>query len=138
MTRINVVPVEELSDQCLVSEYRELPRVIKTERVYIGDAPEKYCLSKGHVKWAVLHSLYCLYRYYKLCQEMEYRGFKVNYPYDDLAKLAADKQITLYSKTYIPTPVDVKLNTDRLVEKYKMKPNFYRWTKREKPQYMKI
>lgn len=29
MTRINVVPVEELSDAWLIAEYRELPRVLK-------------------------------------------------------------------------------------------------------------
>ena len=40
MTRINVVPVKELSDQHLIAEYRELPRVIK-QRINIDDAPEK-------------------------------------------------------------------------------------------------
>ena len=30
MTRINVIPVEELSDQHLMAEYRELPRAIKS------------------------------------------------------------------------------------------------------------
>ena len=31
MTRINVVPVKELSDQHLIAEYRELQRVIKQQ-----------------------------------------------------------------------------------------------------------
>ena len=86
MTRINVISVKELSDQWLLAEYRELPRVILQQYIYIGDAPEKYCLGKGHVKWAVLHANYCLWRYYNICEEMKFRGFKVNYPYEELDK----------------------------------------------------
>ena len=43
MTRINVIDVKYLSDQWLLAEYRELPRVILQEHIYI-DAPEKYKL----------------------------------------------------------------------------------------------
>lgn len=32
MTRINVIPVSELSDQHLIAEYRELPRVLKSKQ----------------------------------------------------------------------------------------------------------
>lgn len=137
MTRINVIDVKYLSDQWLLAEYRELPRVILQEHIYIGDAPEKYCLGKGHVKWAVLHANYCLYRYYKICEEMKYRGFKVNYPYEDLDKYADDNQIRLYSKNYSPTDDDIKINQQRLIEKYNLKPNFYKWTKREIPDFLK-
>lgn len=137
MTRINVIPVEELSDQWLIAEYRELPRVIKTERVYIGDAPDKYCLGKGHVKFMVKHSLFCLNRYAFICREMEYRGFKVNYPYDDLDKLAIDKQITWYSEPFLPDEADIAINRKRLIEKYKMKPDFYKWTERKVPTWLK-
>lgn len=137
MTRINVIDVKYLSDQWLLAEYRELPRVILQEHIYIGDAPEKYKLGRGHVKWAVLHANYCLYRYYKICEEMKYRGFKVNYPYEDLDKYAEDNQIRLYSKNYCPTDDDIKINQQRLIEKYNLKPNFYRWTKREIPDFLK-
>lgn len=53
MTRINVVPVFELSDQHLMAEYRELPRVIK-QKINTTDAPRLYKLGLGHVKWAGL------------------------------------------------------------------------------------
>lgn len=136
MTRINVVSVKELSDQWLLAEYRELPRVILQQHIYIGDAPEKYCLGKGHVKWAILHANYCLYRYYQICEEMKYRGFTVNYDYNALDKYANDNQIRLYSKIYIPDKEDIKLNRQRLIEKYSQKPEFYRWTNRKKPTYL--
>lgn len=41
MTRINLVPAKELSDQHLLAEYHELPRVIK-QNIDIRNAPEKW------------------------------------------------------------------------------------------------
>lgn len=131
MTRINLIPVSELSDQHLLAEYRELPRVIKQEHIYIGDSPDKYTLGKGHIKWAVTHGTFCMYRYYLICEEMKYRGFTVNYPHEDLEKLADEKQIYMYSKPYTPTPEDIELSRNRIIEKLKQKPDWYRWTNRE-------
>lgn len=67
---------------------------------------------------------------------MKYRGFTVNYDYNALDKYADDNQIRLYSKTYIPDKEDIKLNHQRLIEKYSQKPEFYRWTNRKKPTYL--
>lgn len=136
MTRINLIPVGELSDQHLLAEYRELPRIIKQEHIYIGDASDKYVLGKGHVKWAVKHGTFCLTRYYYICEEMKYRGFKVNYPYEDLAKIADGKQIDMYSKMYLPNEGDIKISRDRIIEKLKQKPDWYKWTNRDKPDYI--
>lgn len=135
MTRINVVPVEELSDQHLIAEYREIPRIIKQEHIYIGDAPDKYVLGKGHVKWAVKHGNFCMYRYYLICEEMKHRGFKVNYSYEDLDKLATDNQVRLYTQNYCPTDDDIELSRNRIKEKLSMKPQWYKWTNRQKPYY---
>ena len=129
MTRINVVPVKELSDQHLIAEYHELPRVLK-QNINIADAPEKYCLSKGHVKWARKHALYCLSRYMDLIGEMEMRGFRALYlPSRDL-------EAGFFFEGYDPTPEDIELNRQRIREKYNMKPNWYRWTKRTKPEWL--
>ena len=131
MTRINVVPVEELSDQHLIAEYHELPRCFK-QNINIEVAPETYCLGKNHMKWAKKHWVYCFLRFQELVREMHHRGFKTSY------EVLPDGEIdTCVYGYYIPTPVDVKLNIDRLVEKYRMKPSWYRWTNREKPAYMK-
>lgn len=136
MTRINVVSVEELSDQHLIAEYRELPRIFFNDRIYIGDAPEEYKLGKGHVKWAILHANYCLTRYAFICNEMKYRGFTVKYPYKALKEYAEDNQITWYSKSYLPTVKDIEINRERLKEKVHLKPDWYKWTKRDKPDYL--
>lgn len=138
MTRINLVPVEELSDQHLIAEYHELPRVVK-QKISITDAPKEYCLGKGHMKWARLHLLFTLNRYRDLCYEMEYRGFTVNHKAVYLDMLALDSEFASEYRwlNYTPSEMDVKLSRDRLVEKIKQKPNWYKWTNREKPYYLR-
>lgn len=135
MTRINVVPVEELSDQHLITEYRELPRVIKG-KISVADAPAAYCLGAGHVKWARSHLKYLINRFGDLVNEMLYRGFNVNYYMSDLYNLAdymhADKDIW---HDYDVTEGALRINKDRLIGKYKIRPRWYRWTKRVKPDY---
>ncbi len=127
MTRINVIPVSELSDQHLVAEYRELPRVLK-QHFNTENAPSNYCLGKGHVKWAKMHEKFIACRYLDLCREMHFRGFKTSYttPFDVLS----------FSNNYNPTQQDIILNQKRIKEKYDMKPDWYRWTKRTKPKWI--
>lgn len=138
MTRINVVAAEELSDQWLLAEYRELPRVIKGT-FNLSNAPEKYCLGKGHVKFCKAHSYWVMKRYYQLCKEMEYRGFKMNYSYLQLATIQTHNDpVGALALDYRPTDNDIKLNRERLIEKYRDKPDFYKWTGREKPEWLEI
>lgn len=65
MTRINVVQTNELSDAWLIAEYIELPRVLK-DNFSIKDAPNRYKLGTGHVKWARKHALFVLDIYHSL------------------------------------------------------------------------
>lgn len=131
MTRINVIPVEELSDQHLIAEYRELPRAIKI-RCDIKNAPSNYILGKGHVKWGKKHSLFLIQRYEKLCIEMKYRGFNTSFDSSNLYKLL-DKDT---NNTYFVTKNDILINLERIKSRYNQKPQWYRWTKREKPKYL--
>ena len=131
MTRINVIPVEELSDQHLIAEYHELPRVLKQD-INIADAPENYCLGRGHMKWAKRHSIFIARRYGQLLREMRHRGFKTNFT--DSGPALFTSQMRDYD--YAPTDSDIKLNRLRIREKYNMKPNWYRWTKRTKPSWL--
>lgn len=133
MTRINVVPVEELSDQYLLAEYRELPRVVKQDISVVG-APKKYCLGKGHMRWARKHMVYTLRRYMQLWEEMKIRQFSPKYFPHDLMNLAIDKHSqTFLWRSYLPTDEDIALNRQRLIEHYKSQN--HTWTKRRKPDY---
>lgn len=130
MTRINVVPVQELADQWLLAEYRELPRVIKRD-FDITDAPERYKLGKGHVKWAKKYAYWTMTRYFQICDEMNYRGFKVNNSGSELYKIWNGK-----GENYNVRLTDIITNVKRLKVKYREKPKFYKWTGRERPDWL--
>ena len=130
MTRINIVPVKELSDQWLIAEYRELPRVLK-QNINIDNAPNNYVLGKGHMKWARKHGLFTNKRMQEIVKEMHYRGFKINFS-SDLSNYIKDNMKNQYKISF----KDIKINQERLILKYNKKPNFYKWTKRKKPRYL--
>ena len=82
MTRINLVPPEELSDQHLVAEYREIfmvgsslqrslrsPNWEKTKK----SIPKQFTLNKGHVKFFYDKGKYLSERYDELIKEMKRR-----------------------------------------------------------------
>jgi hypothetical protein len=112
MTRINVIPVEELCDQHLLAEYRELPRVFTLARL-CDDAPKQYVLGSGHVKFFYDKLCFVYFRLNLLIQECERRGFNIAYatPPKDLPanpKLWND---------YIPTAEAIAINKQRLQDK---------------------
>lgn len=131
MTRVNVVPVQELSDQWLIAEYRELPRCLKGN-ISIKDAPDHYVLGKGHMKWARKYNVFICNRMEEIVEEMHYRGFKTNFSANMNKYISNDMK-----NQYKVNLNDLQLNKNRLIEKYNKKPNFYRWTKRNKPDYLK-
>lgn len=132
MTRINVVPVWELSNPWLLAEYRELPRCIK-QLINTDNASEQYILNKGHMKWAKKHSLYLLRRYKDICEEMRLRGFKVTYSYEDLCRIYISP---VNCNDYVVTDADIALNRKRLIERYKANPGVHKWTVRTKPEWL--
>lgn len=85
MTRINCVPVEELSVKHLLAEYRELPRVYALAGAAYarGELPaqhgERYTLGKGHVKFFYSRLGYVTQRHRQLIAEMLRRGYNPAY-----------------------------------------------------------
>ena len=130
MTRINVVPVEELSDAWLLAEYRELPRVLKQPICLMG-APARYQLGAGHVKWARRHGLFAYKRMHLLVQELTYRGFSPRFTTVGLRKF-----LQPYMKDYTVTKADISVNRTRLLKKYRAHPHVHTWTKRSRPSYL--
>ncbi|MER1968518.1 pyrimidine dimer DNA glycosylase/endonuclease V [Castellaniella sp. GW247-6E4] len=84
MTRINCVPVEELSGPHLVAEYRELPRVFalaqKASTRGTFSQPEAYTLGKGHVLFFYTRLGYLARRHAELITEMKKREYKPMFP----------------------------------------------------------
>lgn len=88
MTRINCVPPSELSNEHLLAEYHELPRVFGLVRKAIerGErpdesfrrAPVKYTMGKGHVLFFYTKLTWLVDRYRSLVVELLIRGYKLN------------------------------------------------------------
>lgn len=136
MTRINVIPVEELSDQHLLAEYRELPRALKQD-INIENASDRYTLGPGHVKWARRHWDFTYNRFKQICDELLYRGFRPSFSAEKLIPLFRELTWTVKDGSYNVSCVDISLNRSRILERYSTNPGFYRWTKRRKPNWVK-
>lgn len=82
MTRINVVPAEELTTTMLLAEYRELPRIFNLVRraqergetpAMVG-IPSEYTLGKSHLKFFYDKLRFLVDREKTLILELELRG----------------------------------------------------------------
>ena len=133
MTRINLVPPEELSDQHLVAEYREIfmvgsslqrslrsPNWEKTKK----SIPKKFTLNKGHVKFFYDKGKYLSERYNKLINEMKKRDMN-----PDPSRIFKKEQWPneLY-KNWKPKDIDFKVVRKRIKAKINLKPDWYKWS----------
>lgn len=88
MTRINCVPVTELTGKHLVAEYRELPRVRHAwprKGNAVANQPKNYVLGKGHVKFFYTRGIWIQRRHRLLIEEMRRRGYTPTLPPVDLS-----------------------------------------------------
>ncbi len=87
MTRINCVPVQELTDKHLGAEYRELPRIfglayaayLRGEQPDDPRNPTEYTLGEGHVRFFYSRLWWCERRFLELVAECHRRGRVATY-----------------------------------------------------------
>ena len=119
MTRINCVPVEELSRQHLVAEYRELPRVFALARKAAERRDikliEHYTLGKGHVLFFYTRLAYLARRHAELVREMQRRGYKPAFT-APLEEAHADIPAELWGD-WTPTEEALAVNRQRIAER---------------------
>jgi len=120
MTRINVIPPEDLSSPHLVAEYRELPRTfaLAYQASLRGDlwspkTPKDYTLGKGHVLFFYDKLLYLSKRHQLLVKEMLRRKYKPNFT-EDLFLVWKSKIPAEYWGNYRPTKKAIAINLDRI------------------------
>lgn len=120
MTRINVVPVEELVGPHLVAEYRELPRIFALAHAANVKAlnwrkrqPETYTLGHGHVLFFYNKLSWLAVRHKQLVAEMQRRGYEPKFV-DCLAKQWRSKIPSEYWKYYDVTEAAKALNRERI------------------------
>lgn len=129
MTRINVIPVRELSDNFILAEFWELPRlwtlIYKAMSKSDKNLPDTYRMGEGHVRFFYNKITYLDKRHSQLWHEGNRRGLPLDkdpslpYWYDDVlamadALLAMGENPLFWFQDYEPTPEAVQLNRDRL------------------------
>ena len=154
MTRINLVPPEELMDQHLFAEFREIKMVPKSLRRSLRAAwqrefdkndmghfdeqrtklaiqavlkkiPPAYTLNTGHVSFFYDKGAYLSKRYEALKAELVRRGFNFNQD----SPLDPDNmfQLEAFNNDYDPTPEALVIIRTRIAEKIALKPHWYRY-----------
>lgn len=125
MTRINVIPVECLSDKHLLAEYRELPRIFTAvAKIYDSgkslptDIPPNYKLGAGHVKFFYDKLIWLHRRYGQLATELKNRGVNLNVDlFESIDDYAFELSIRSDQNDWNPTPDDMYLNMARLAKR---------------------
>ncbi|NYT65010.1 endonuclease [Alcaligenaceae bacterium] len=119
MTRINCVPVEELSGPHLVAEYRELPRVFALAEKAAArgnlSQPDNYTLGKGHLIFFYIRLGFLAKRHAALIEEMKRRGYKPTFTgmrREDFPSIPDS-----YWKDWIPTKEALVLNRQRIKDR---------------------
>jgi len=122
MTRINIVPVEELSTRHLVAEYREIARLpgnlqTSLSRKYkpftFTEIPSAYTLGTGHVKYFYNKMLFLEKRFEALVNEMLRRGYNPTFRDSSIFKVDDAR----FYNDYIPTPEALEINRQRIAER---------------------
>lgn len=122
MTRINVVPVQELGQKHLLAEYREITRPFakvrkrqaKGQRPSSVKTPTDYALGTGHETFFFTRLQYLVDRYQELTNEMLARGYKANpVPIENLIA-GIDKS---WFGNYTPTHAAQTISRQRIAER---------------------
>lgn len=129
MVRINLIEPEKLADQHLVAEYDEILMLLGYVRRYpkMEDIPAKFCLGKGHIKFFKNKLKYLFNRHELIKKEMKKRKFKTDVT---INLKEFNKQLV---QDWKPTNIDKKIVKERISEKLKLKPDYYRYYGEYKP-----
>jgi len=135
MTRINIIPPSELTDQHLIAEYREitmvpasLRRTLASKRgIDITRISEQYTLNTGHVYFFYDKGLYLNNRYDELVSEMIDRGFNP----DSNRKFPKEVFPAELYNDWSPSLEEQKIVRQRIAIRIAAKPEWYRYTKKD-------
>lgn len=144
MTRINCIPVEELSNAHLIAEYRELPRVLTLIRNRIKSkkpitdktTPIVYTMGPGHVKFFYTKWRWLASRYIEIIKELKHREFNPTFS----GICVADIDNTYRGSGlggWSPTHDAMYENRQRIIQRVTENPSAHKWTEQDIPLYLK-
>lgn len=124
MTRVNVIPVHELTREHLIAEYKEIMRLPnnlkkslnrKSKPFSRDEIPEEYKMGKGHVKFFYDKMKFLQNRFEQLIAEMDRRGYTANFTDSSIfANCPA-----IWYNDYVPTKEAMEINRQRIQERLK-------------------
>lgn len=127
MTRINVIPVKDLTDQHLMAEYRELPMVVAAARRSKPDnytPTDRYTLNKGHVMFFYNKKKWLYNRWNELIDELRNREYNI----DPSARVVEWFHMDKFPQAeWQPDEYAHKVNMERIVERINAKPHWYKF-----------
>lgn len=158
MTRINLVKVEDLADQHLFAEWREIKMIpAKVKKLWaacvneardttpisassskifqdrhISGIPEKYTLSTGHVRFFYDKMLFLSDRYKLLTEELHKREFKIA-EHDARALFFDGMSFHTRTKEWKPSPQEIMINVERIEQRLNERPDWYKYYGEVKP-----
>lgn len=130
MTRINLVPVQDLTDQHLMREYQELPRILGNVRKGIAAGktpknykiPKEYVLGTGHMTFFYDKLEFLRKRQNELIEELLNRSYNIQFTEGlDLSEFP-----DCWKGDYEPTIEAEELSRARIHEKIALKPDWYK------------
>ena len=127
MVRINILNPKSLSDQHLIAEYDEILMLLGYVRKYPKkeNIPENYTLGKGHIRFFKDKLIYLKERYELIKKEMKKRGFRAEVTFE-----ITEFDLTLRNG-WLPGKEDREIIKKRIIEKIKMKPDYYRYYRKK-------
>jgi len=129
MVRINLLKPEQLADQHLIAEYNEILMLFGHVKKFpkINEMPEDYCLGKGHITFFKNKLLYLKKRHEELKKEMKKRGYATN------KTISLEQYDRKLRNDWKPKNCDKELIRQRITEKLKKKPEYYKYYGEKKP-----
>ena len=126
MTRINLIHPSKLTDQHLIAEYRELPRVFWAVRTKLSENKQikiwdKYKMWTWHVIFFYDKLWFLEKRYYEIVKECRKRRFNIKFSILNLSDIPDE-----YKKDYHPNKKDLDISNFRIQEKLSQKKWFYK------------
>ena len=132
---VNLIPVQQLSDEDLIREVESIPQILR-QKTDLRNAPNRYTDGKDHAKWCHLNWAFVLNRLKMLNREVLFRGlqcstesevslkcwFKVEYP-----KVFASPVL------FIPIKDEIDYNKKVLAKTIAK----HHWTRRDLPEWVR-
>ena len=135
MTRINLVPVQDLADQHLFAEWREikmvpaaLRRSLKTRNIgdILAGVPKRYTLNKGHVTFFFNKMKFLTERYRLLTEELNAREYRINAG-ADFSIFCVDLPKEFSHVAWQSDKHEVAINVERILLRIDDKPDWYKY-----------